>query len=135
KTSPWARRRKIELAELAGEPWLLPHDNIYSSFLTQAFQANGLSVPKVSVKSYSIHQRISLLATGRFLGPLSGSVLRFNADHFPLKVLRIDLAIRQWPVAIVTLKNRMLSPVVQTFIDSLREVTKPMARSARPPAG
>jgi hypothetical protein len=42
-------------------------------------------------------------------------------------VLPVDLPARPWPVAIVTLKNRTLSPVVERFIACAREVTKSMA--------
>jgi hypothetical protein len=40
-----------------------------------------------------------------------------------LKGLPVDLPAQPWPVAIVTLKNRTLSPVVQLFIDHLRTYT------------
>jgi hypothetical protein len=33
------------------------------------------------------------------------------------------------PVAIITLKNRSLSPLAQLFIDKLRTFTKPLASS------
>jgi DNA-binding transcriptional LysR family regulator len=128
KNSRWTHRRKIEIAELSNEPWLLPQNNIYSLLLMEAFQASGLGVPRVSVKCDSQHQRINLLVTGRFMGLLSGSVLRFNADRFALKVLPVDLAIRPWPVAVVTLKNRMLSPAVHTFIDCVRGVARAMQK-------
>jgi hypothetical protein len=70
-----------------------------------------------------------LLATDRFVSAEVGSVLRFNANRFPLKVLPVNLAIRSWPVWIVTLKNRTVSPVVQSFLDCVREVAKPMAKA------
>jgi hypothetical protein len=41
------------------------------------------------------------------------SVLRLIARRFGLKELPIALPARPWPVAIVTLKHRTLSPVVQ----------------------
>jgi DNA-binding transcriptional LysR family regulator len=122
----WARRRKIELAELVSDPWILS-PNLFNSLLAEAFQASGLSAPKVSVRSYSIHQSIKLLTTDRFVSALSGSVVRFNADHSSLKVLPVDFASRPWTVGIVTLKNRTVSPVVQTFIDCVRELARPMA--------
>jgi DNA-binding transcriptional LysR family regulator len=124
QNSEWARRRKIELAELVDERWLLSPDTevILTRMLQEAFRAGGLALPRVNVNSYSIHQRIGLLASDRFVSALPGSVLRFNASRFSLKVLPVDLAIPPWPVAIVTLKNRTASPVVQTFIDCIREV-------------
>jgi DNA-binding transcriptional LysR family regulator len=52
--------------------------------------------------------------------------VRFCADRLSLKVLPVDLPMRPWPLAIVTLKNRMLSPVVERFIEYLRDFTRPM---------
>jgi len=72
------------------------------------------------------YQRLSLLATNSFIGGESGSVLRFNIDRFPLKVLPIDFPFRSWPIAIVTLKDRTVSSVVQTFIECAREVAAMM---------
>jgi DNA-binding transcriptional LysR family regulator len=137
----WANRRKIKLAELIGEPWLLPGDSIFNSILTEAFLSQGLALPKKGVRSYSIRQRISLLGTNRFISALPGSLLRFNTDRLSLKVLPVDFATRFFAVAIVKLKSRTVSPVVQTFIDCVHEVARPLAQdksaasfSARPVA-
>jgi|SRR5262245_37732490 len=124
KNSQWARRRKIELVELAGEPWLLPREGIFVSLLTEAFQSQGLSIPRFGVRSYSVHQRMMLLATDRFVSAEVDSVLRFHTDRFALKVLPVNLAIRPWPVGIVTLKSRTVSPVVQNFLNCIRKVAK-----------
>lgn len=131
RKSQWARRRKIELAELTDEPWLLPREGIFISLLAESFQTKGVPMPKFGIRSYSVHQRMTLLATGRFVSAEVGSVLRFNADRFPLKVLPVELAVRPWPVWIVTAKNRTVSPVVQTFLKCVREVTKPLGAHQR----
>jgi DNA-binding transcriptional LysR family regulator len=68
--------------------------------------------------------RADLLADGPFLTAFPESVLRFHAGRFSLKVLPISLPQRPWPVLIMTLKNRTLSPVVERFIDCIREVAK-----------
>jgi DNA-binding transcriptional LysR family regulator len=124
----WAGRRKVDLAELVDEPWLLPLESIFSSILAEAFRSKGLDVPKMGIRSYCVYQRLSLLATDRFVASLPGSVLRFNADQFSLKVLPVDFVTRSFQVAVVTLKNRTLSPAVHSFIDCVREVTRPLAR-------
>jgi DNA-binding transcriptional LysR family regulator len=129
RNSPWARRRKIDLVELIDEPWLLPGEGVFVSLLAETFRKKGLPMPKFGVRSYSVHQRMTLLASDRFVSAEVGSVLRFNADRFPLKVLPVELAIRPWPVWIVTAKNRTVSPVVQTFLRCVREVTKPLGTS------
>ena len=74
----WAGRRKVELAELVDEPWLLAHESIFSSLVEEAFQSQRLARPKLGVRTYSTYQRLSLLATNSFIGGESGSVLRFN---------------------------------------------------------
>jgi DNA-binding transcriptional LysR family regulator len=62
----WAHRRKIDLAELAEEPWLLPREGIFVSLLTEAFRAQGLSIPRFGVRSYSVFH----LGRGRVRAPL-----------------------------------------------------------------
>jgi hypothetical protein len=42
--------------------------------------------------------------------------------------LAVELPIAGAPIGIITLKNRTPSPVVQRFIDSSREVAKPLTR-------
>jgi DNA-binding transcriptional LysR family regulator len=43
-----------------------------------------------------------------------------------VKVLPVDVPVRPWPVAVVTLKNRTLSPVAQRFIDHVRAFARSM---------
>jgi len=129
---PLARRRKIDLAELADQPWLLPRESIFTSHLAAAFEARGLTPPKMGVRSYSAHQRVSLLATNRFVSAESGSVLRFNADRFSLKVLPVDFAVRPWQVGIVTLRHRTMSPAVHTFLECVRAISAPLAKTRLP---
>jgi DNA-binding transcriptional LysR family regulator len=123
-----ASRRKIELAELIDEPWLLPNESIFTSLLTDAFHLKDLIPPKLGVRTFSAYQRLKLLATSRFVSAESSSLLRFNIDRFPLRVLPVDLTVRPWPIAIVTLKNRSISSAIQNFIDCVREAARMMAR-------
>ena len=127
----WTRRQKIDLAELMNERWLLlPRNNVLSSLIARAFQARGLGLPQESV-SADVHVRIHLLTTGRFLTILPGSLLQFIAKRWSLRPLPIDLGVHAPSLGIVTLKNRTLSPVVQLFIESAREVAKSIARKSQ----
>jgi DNA-binding transcriptional LysR family regulator len=58
---------------------------------------------------------------------------RSVAYYKALKVLPVDLPIRPWPVNIVTLKNRTLSPVVERFIACAREATRAMREGRTAP--
>lgn len=130
--SPWVNRRKIELAELANEPWIqMPAETSINTALAEAFQVHGLDLPRTSVVSLSMNLRNHLLATGRFLTVLSASMLRFNAKAWSLKALPIDLRVPNRCVAIITLKGRTLSPVVKLFIDHARAVAKSLSPSDR----
>jgi DNA-binding transcriptional LysR family regulator len=125
----WARRRRIAPAELVNEPWCLPSLDVFPwSLVADAFRSHGLAPPDTIVTARSVLLQNSLLATGRFLGILPRSVLHFCAKNLRLKILSVDLPIQPYPVGIVTLKNRTLSPVAQVFIDSAIEVAKPFAR-------
>jgi len=123
-----SRRRKVDLAELENEPWILTSsDNWNHVMVAEAFHARGLDAPNITLKTLSIHLRANLLGSGRFITALPRSVVRLYAERFSLKVLPVDMPTRPWPVAIVTLKHRTLSPVVNRFIDCTREVAKSVA--------
>jgi DNA-binding transcriptional LysR family regulator len=125
----WARRRKIEIAELANELWVLPpRDSVIGSIVTGAFRASGLDYPRVSVVTDCPHMRVSLLATGRFVTIFPASAFRFLSKSSELKVLPVELPMARRPNGIVTLKSRALSPVARLFIDSAREVARPLAK-------
>ena len=121
----WVRRRRIEIAELANELWVLPPpDSVIGSIVMDAFRASGLDYPRVSVVTDCPHMRISLLATGRFVTIFPASAFRFLTKRSELKVLPVELPMARRPNGIVTLKNRALSPVARLFIDCAREVAK-----------
>jgi DNA-binding transcriptional LysR family regulator len=130
--SPWARRRKIMLADLAGEPWVnAPADSIVGAYLAEVFAAQGLRPPPVSVVSFSMYLRNMLLASGRHVAMVPGSVLRFSAERFGLRALPIALPETRASVSIITLKGRTLSPVARVFAECAREVAKPVAQWLR----
>jgi DNA-binding transcriptional LysR family regulator len=122
--SRWARRRKIEPTELIGEPWIVTPDPIGRTAVVEYFNSRGLSAPKIAITTFSLQLRNSLASAGSFITILPASVLRLNDSHFSLKELPIKLVTPPWPVAIVTSKNRTLSPVVNRFIDCAREVAR-----------
>jgi DNA-binding transcriptional LysR family regulator len=127
--SPWSRRRRIELAELANAVWTLPPlDSLYGVVVAQAFRAHGLDVPRATVFTSTTPLRNALLASGRFLSIVQGSVAKFGAKTSGLKVLPVDLPTTRRSIGVVTLKNRTLSPVAQLFIDAAHGVAKSLEK-------
>jgi DNA-binding transcriptional LysR family regulator len=121
--SEWARRRKIDIAELRDEQWILTGaDRLNYLVIANAFRARGLDVPNIAIKTISVHLRASMVATGRFITTFPRSVLALHAERFALNMLPIDLPNANWPVKIATLRNRSLSVVVKRFIACAREI-------------
>jgi DNA-binding transcriptional LysR family regulator len=130
--NPWVRRRKVALADLMNEAWTLPPpDSLNGQLIVGAFRARGLDLPRATLITPSVPVRNALLASGRFLSIVPGSVFRFPASNPGLKRLPIDLPTTRTPVAVVTLKNRTLSPVAQVFIDCAREIVRGLAKGNR----
>jgi DNA-binding transcriptional LysR family regulator len=123
--SPWATRKKIALKDLINEQWILfPPSNVTSPYINRIFRGNGLESPRVAVASFSMHVRLHLLATGRFLTIVQDSVARYHAKRWSLKVLPIDMRRPPAPIAAFTLKNRTMSPVTHVFLEQAREVAR-----------
>src|SRR5262249_55041987 len=99
--NPWSRRRRIELAELANEPWTLPPpDTGIGAFAMDAFRARGLKPPRAAVVTNSLHMRNRLLATGRFVTMLSSYTLMLPGKHSSLKALPVELDNARGTIAI-----------------------------------
>jgi DNA-binding transcriptional LysR family regulator len=126
--SPWARKRNLTLAQLIGEPWVLPApDTTVGEYIVDAFRAAGIEPPRASVLTFSLPLHRRLLATGRYLTALPLSMLHYGATS--LRRLAVKFPARPRPVGVMTLKNRTLSPLAERFIDCAREVAKPLARA------
>ena len=120
--SHWARRRKIDLAELVNEHWIVPGAATTSGIVfAEAFRLRGLSPPKVSLVTFSVALRTNMLASGRHLTVFPRSMVHLYADRMSVKILPLRLpTVPAWPTVLVTLKNRMPNPAVKIFIDQVR---------------
>jgi len=126
--SRWASRRKIDLAELVDEPWILtPRGTWARARLEEAFHARGLPMPRASLVTMSMPLLAHVVANSKYITSFPRSLLRATADRFGLKALPVELHDQPWPLVILTLKNRTLSPVVERFIACAREVAKSFA--------
>jgi len=129
--NPLTRRRKLTLAELMNEPWtLLPSDSLFGSLVEAGFRASGHEPPRATVVTHSEYLKNNLLATGRFLTVLPSFMMKVPGRYPPLKALPVAFHDTPAPIGLVTLKNRMLTPLAQLFIENIRTLAKPMARSA-----
>jgi len=126
--SRWARRRRIKLADLTGEAWVLPEANSVGwLWIDEAFRSVGVMTPKPQVISNSMSVRIGLAETGRFLTMVAPSMLRFGAAGRRLKIL--PTRTKTQVVDILTVKNRTPNPIATLFIKELQVLAKPLAKA------
>jgi DNA-binding transcriptional LysR family regulator len=123
--SRWARSRRLELADLACEQWMLPPaDSLPGISVADLFRGMGVEMVRAPVTTLSIHLYVRLVATGRFIAMLPDSILQFSGSHSPIKVLPVKLPYQPRPVAIIRLRNRTLNPVAHAFIDCARTIVR-----------
>lgn len=126
---PLARRRKVRLTDLSGLPWALTSWNL--RLVEEAFKAAGLPRPRVHMKTLSVHLRAQMAAALNCATALPSSVLLLHGDDLGLKVLPLELPSRDWPILAVTVRNRMLSPVVEHFLADARAVARSLENQER----
>ena len=125
--SRWARLRRLTLADLGDEQWILPpSDSLARALVAAVFGQCGLQMPHAPLNTLSIHLFLQLVASGRFVAMLPRSLMQFGGKNWPLKILPIKLPAKPRPVAIMGLKNRTLSPVARVFVDCARTVARAM---------
>ena len=124
--TPWARRRKIDIAELIAEPWLLVAPPSWNYvYVAQAFEQRGLAMPNVNLMTLSLPLRAHMVANGPFITVNTRMVIGLMREYgLKLKVLPVDVQMEPWPVMVATLKSRTLSPLVERFIECARDAAK-----------
>lgn len=126
----WAHRRKIKLSELVNEPWVLPADgSAVGAIIREAFLARGLAPPAATVVMASATNRSRLAATGRFLTVIPEFSLTLPDRNPLIKALPVELPGARRTMRIVSLKNRLVSPLAELFIDSIRALAKPLTKA------
>jgi DNA-binding transcriptional LysR family regulator len=127
--SKWVRRRSIPLKDLLSEPWILPPaDSASGQRIIEAFHAAGLEPPRAQVAAFSIPLYHQLLATGRYVTMLPITMARLGG-HLQLKPLNVRFGGIPRSVAVMTVKNRTLSPLATAFIACVREMAIPFAKT------
>jgi DNA-binding transcriptional LysR family regulator len=125
--SPWAKRRQVSLDDLLHEPWILaPHEAEPGAPVFEGFRTADLPMPQISILSYSLSLRYSLLANGRFITAIPSSALEFGPMKKLLRVLPIKLPKWHRPTVMITLKDRSRSPSAEIFMKCVRQLCGPL---------
>jgi DNA-binding transcriptional LysR family regulator len=125
KHSKWARKRRVSLRDLMGEPWVLPHA---TGFLTKviraAFAEEDLEAPRATVTTQSTYALSVLVANGPFLAMHPRTMLTIPSAHPQLAAVDVHLRSTRGPIGLITLKHRLLSPVARLFLETAAGVVK-----------
>jgi DNA-binding transcriptional LysR family regulator len=123
--SELARKRRLTLTDIIKGNWVLPpYDGAPGALVSEVFRANGFAPPKPLVKTIAIQLTVSLIASGEFVGILPTSVATLGVHQAALRVLPLESPGPRISAEIVFLRNRTLSPAVQSFLNCTREVAK-----------
>jgi DNA-binding transcriptional LysR family regulator len=99
------------------------------SSIEKAFRTAGIEPPEAHIMvTFSLPLCQHLVTSGGFITMLPISAVRLSKQS-QLKVLPINSLNIFRTVGIMTLKNRMLSPLAQLFIACAREVARPLAKA------
>ena len=121
--SRWAKKRNLRLADLMREPWALAEaGSLARSLHDDLFRRSGVEAPSATVLTVSLHLYMRLIETGRWLGLVPASVMRFGGKDMKLKVLSVKVSTPPSPVGIITVKDRTLTPLGERFIECTRRV-------------
>jgi DNA-binding transcriptional LysR family regulator len=127
--NPLANRRKVDLADLVDEPWIVtPPGTWVRARLEEAFRGRGLPIPTPSAVTMSVPMYMQLISNGPYIAASPRAHLRAVASRFGLKELPLDLHDPPWPMVVVTLRHRTLSPIVERFLACAREIARSIAR-------
>ena len=107
-----ARRRRLSLADLGAEAWVLsPPGAAPGKLVDDAFRALGIDPPHRAVTAAQPDVRMRLVATGRFLSVFPTSVLATSLPRTDIKVLPVTPALPHVSIGLGTLKHRLAQSV------------------------
>ena len=132
---PMLLRKKLDLGDLMQEQWTLsPPESFLGRTVIDLFRRRKLPLPPAVVTSISIHMRLDLLASGRFLTVLPAQMIQHPSNKAWLRALDADLSDSSQPVALITLKRRRNGAAVRLFAEASLNTSKMVAREVRPNA-
>jgi len=120
---PLATQREVTLADIAGNPWIIPQAHLpMRSLLEQIFEEAGLPFPLYATETTSTFATLALLRAGDgTIGMIPLVVARYFADCGLIGILPIAIERTGAPYGIATRRGATLTRPVQTFIDICRK--------------
>jgi len=119
---PLARKRRVQLADLAKQAWVLPPPgNVLRDRLAVIFTEHGLTLPTQDVETAALPVIVSLLREADMVSVLADEVVQAELDAGVLVRLPVTLPLRLGAAGIVTRRDHLLPPAAQALLETLRE--------------
>ena len=124
-----ARRKRVALADLAGEQWVTNLDGSAYSWraLLKAFEQRGLALPRVVIESASSVARYHAVASCGLLGFQSRPMVRIAARRFQLEELRGPEMIWKRRSGVYYRRDGYLAPAARHFVVKLKTAARELA--------
>jgi DNA-binding transcriptional LysR family regulator len=114
---PLAKRRRLTMAELANERWVLSVPGVLNvQHLHRTFQASGLPPPRVAIEARPLHLRLQICASTRLLSFSARRSLQLVAPRFRLKELPVEELKWRRAVGVIYRNESYLSPAARRVI-------------------
>lgn len=132
---PLARARRLSLADLVGQPWVLqPRESPMREALEQEFRLQGADRPQNLVETASILTTIFLIGEAPMVAVVPASLAASYAAKHLLRVLPVRLSSQLEPYGSIVRRGRPLSSSARRFLDLLHGQTAAAAPEQRPAA-
>lgn len=119
---PLARKRRVQLTDLARQAWVLPPPgNVLRDSLAVIFTERGLTLPTQDVETSALPVIVSLLREADMVSVLADEVVQAELDAGVLVRLPVTLPLRLGSAGIVTRRDHPLPPAAQALLDTLRQ--------------
>lgn len=124
---PLSQVRRLELADLAGQSWILqPPNSPMRQLLELAFQEANMPSPANLVETASILTTTTLLQGTEMISVVPTTVAKHYATSGMICILPVRIKLQLEPYGIVTRKERIAAPAVSVFQDCLRGLAVPV---------
>jgi len=126
---PFARRRKVTLAELHDFDWIVPTpDSVAYQSVRTFFDSVGLTLPKRVVESVSILTNLDLLASSPMVALMAHSAAERFARTGLLAILPLEGLGSFGAVGFTVRADREPTAVTERFLEALRDAGRKLER-------
>jgi DNA-binding transcriptional LysR family regulator len=124
---PLSQARRLELADLASQAWILqPPNSPMRQLLELAFQEAGIPSPANLLETASILATTTLLQGTEMISVVPTTVAKHYAANGMICILPVRIKLQLEPFGIITRKERISAPAVSVFKECLRGLAVPV---------